>query len=1047
MQAEKFKEVLRQNGIEIRTQGQNEYILCPFHPDKNPSLIINNYNTYCFACNKKYSFYDVLRQYGIKVEKPVDNPEALKHIKLNQILEDYATKSHSRLVELINSPKYSYIKNYLLKERKVSKEVLEQIEDIGVLVKDTQTIEHLEEYKKEYPDQSDNIDKLIKLLSTPDEDVIVFFYRNTNFNITSIKFRNPRLEKRKQFKFWKKGKKTGIFGIKNINTKDKKLLGVEGEFNLFAVKSALPDTNIIAVGSANADFETIKNLVIRFGFEFYYAYDNDEAGFKTVWQLKEYIPAFAFTTTYYNDLDEAYKKLGKKDFIEYLQKELCNVRLFTKNTKQWNDTFYNCENFVIEDDTLYYIKEDTKTKISTTPFLIKEIINKYGVEYLVLVDKFGKTYSFPKELLLNTKKVINLTKEGFNFTTSESKYITKFVSQLLDENVYPVSYINTVELDKNGFLKGDVVLSKQGQIIKEIISFKNDGIWHIKYEDDFIERKLSGYRIINIDVYEHLLTGKKIYEFEYDNLFESYKDNFKSISDFAKKISIDKKQYPKLTLALSNALNKLKTTPVEKRLPDIKYGFYLSEGRILYAGNWQTDTQSIEYLPQAVENLKQFINLFKDKRKSLAVLYSVINSAFAFVRKQLSIEAMIPILAGKGLTGKTTIVEHLLKMYEVYREKSGQSINSYRRLAETVNENGIPVLINECENVLRNQALVDVLKNIGGQDFIAHSDAKKEITFIAYSGLILTTNRIPQTLDTALISRLVPVIYTAEDVIIDKVKFETDSSYKNQILERKRQLQKLSDSFHIIGKAFIQYVLNNSDEILETLKMQARDANSYVETGRQLLLNFLSKFQIDTSFFTLSQCDIIEEITSTEEEDTETRIISDIAKKIREANRLIDSFTRERLQITISVEEKIRQLIFENNTRDLKEILSIVLPDYLIVSTRSDKVVLRKIVMDRLKISLSGGFRALCSQLGFKYASRYGERVGIMDFDTFMNLLKQALMCEGDDEALQIILSNVSFPLFIDDKVFNSKAEFIKFYYSLTDEGKLEIYSKLITSV
>lgn len=160
-------------------------------------------------------------------------------------------------------------------------------------------------------------------------------------------------------------------------------------------------------------------------------------------------------------------------------------------------------------------------------------------------------------------------------------------------------------------------------------------------------------------------------------------------------------------------------------------------------------------------------------------------------------------------------------------------------------------MINECENVLRNQGLVDVLKNIGGQDFIAHSDAKKEITFIAYSGLILTTNRIPPTLDTALISRLVPIIYTAEDVIINKTLFDTDKEYKQKIIDKKHQLQKLSDSFHIIGKALIHYATQNSQEVISIIKSQVRDPNSYIETGRQILLNMLSKYNIDSSFLPL----------------------------------------------------------------------------------------------------------------------------------------------------------------------------------------------------
>jgi len=86
--------------------------------DKNPSLIINDYNTFCFACKRKYSFKEVLEALGIKLPLiETDNPEILKHIKLNQVLEEYCEISHNRLTELLNKSSYSYIKDYLLKKK------------------------------------------------------------------------------------------------------------------------------------------------------------------------------------------------------------------------------------------------------------------------------------------------------------------------------------------------------------------------------------------------------------------------------------------------------------------------------------------------------------------------------------------------------------------------------------------------------------------------------------------------------------------------------------------------------------------------------------------------------------------------------------------------------------------------------------------------------------------------------------------------------------------------------------------------------------------
>jgi len=381
--------------------------------------------------------------------------------------------------------------------------------------------------------------------------------------------------------------------------------------------------------------------------QFYYCYDNDEAGFKSLWEMKDYIPVYAFTTDIYNDLDEARNQIKDyEEFKSYLANILKKARLFKYNTKKWNDEFYNSESFSIEDDILYMIKDDTKIKVSTTPFLITKITNKYGVEYLTLKTK-NSIIEVPKETMLNTKKVM----KGFNFTTAESKYISRFVKELLDENSYPNKYIKTSEITLNGYLHGDVILSRTNNQIKEIISFKEDGIWYIKYSDDFEYKKISGYKITDFDVFEHLLTGKKIYEFEYSNRFESYKDSFKNIDEFTKKIIIDKKLYPKLSLAISTSVSKLKTSNIEKRLPDIKAGFYLSDGKILYAGQWQF-TPEQEYLSEAIKDLQTFISQYPDRRKSLAVLYSVIASMFAFVRKQLGQEAMIPITCRKGTNGK-----------------------------------------------------------------------------------------------------------------------------------------------------------------------------------------------------------------------------------------------------------------------------------------------------------------------------------------------------------------------------------------------------------
>ena len=352
---EKFLEIIKRNGIQTKEVGKNTFILCPFHADKNPSMIINDFTGYCFACEERYNFNDILHKYNIQEKVFIANKEVEKHYKYNEILERYLRKSKEKLIELLNSNKYSYIKNYLLKERNIKKEVLEK-EDIGVLIKDEEIIKSLTDLKKQYKEFEESIDKLLPLINKDDYDTILFFYRNSNYNVSSIKFRNPRLQKRFQFKFWRKGKNTGVWGLKKLTMDKNRILGVEGEFNLLSLKSVLPDTNVIAIGSSNNfDVFTIKDIATKLNLEFYYCYDNDEAGFKVVEELKNHINVYTFTTPFYNDLDEARKKIQNDDeFVRYLKDTIKSARLFKHNTKNWNGIFYSANDFEIKDNCLYY---------------------------------------------------------------------------------------------------------------------------------------------------------------------------------------------------------------------------------------------------------------------------------------------------------------------------------------------------------------------------------------------------------------------------------------------------------------------------------------------------------------------------------------------------------------------------------------------------------------------------------------------------------------------------------------------------------------------
>src|SRR5690606_22537951 len=42
---------------------ENSKCLCPFHEDKNPSMLVNSEFAYCFACGRGWDVFDFLKEY------------------------------------------------------------------------------------------------------------------------------------------------------------------------------------------------------------------------------------------------------------------------------------------------------------------------------------------------------------------------------------------------------------------------------------------------------------------------------------------------------------------------------------------------------------------------------------------------------------------------------------------------------------------------------------------------------------------------------------------------------------------------------------------------------------------------------------------------------------------------------------------------------------------------------------------------------------------------------------------------------------------------
>ncbi len=80
---ERIIEILNNHGKKIDKSGK---LTCMFHDDKNPSMLLNNTNAYCFAEGKVFSFERIAKYYGEELkENQIKNltPELQEEIKLS----------------------------------------------------------------------------------------------------------------------------------------------------------------------------------------------------------------------------------------------------------------------------------------------------------------------------------------------------------------------------------------------------------------------------------------------------------------------------------------------------------------------------------------------------------------------------------------------------------------------------------------------------------------------------------------------------------------------------------------------------------------------------------------------------------------------------------------------------------------------------------------------------------------------------------------------------------------------------------------------------
>lgn len=417
--------------VSLKKMGANYFGLCPFHPDKNPSMSVSNKKKIfkCFSCNTSGNVITFVQKF-----KKISFGEALKEVALasgfsQKEIDDYFNNKNSRNYDphqshfyglnnkandlfqilLFNASNKKYL-DYLLK-RRLSIETIKQF-NLGFCGKDNaKTILYdLITDQNNGNEETFNADDLLKAslinINEQTSDVVDYFYNRITFPIKDkngfiIGFIGRNIDKtdtvkyltsRETFLFHKADVFYNLDQVyhSNINT----LVILEGNIDLISLYEAGLDTSkygiVALMGTAFTtshlnilrQIKSIKNIIL--------CLDNDDAGRKNTLSiglqlLKDGYQLFVVKNdSKYKDINDILVNEGKKQVLDLLSDN-------------------NLTDFFV-----FYIQHIlVSLNLSNTASLVEQI--------LVLIVRYGNSLYWSKYRDL-IAKITGLDQEDLNVT-------------------------------------------------------------------------------------------------------------------------------------------------------------------------------------------------------------------------------------------------------------------------------------------------------------------------------------------------------------------------------------------------------------------------------------------------------------------------------------------------------------------------------------------------------------------------------------------------------------------------------------------------------
>lgn len=513
---EKIEEIAQANDIvdvisgyiEVKKKGKSFVSLCPFHPDKHPSLHISQQKQvyHCFSCKASGNVYTFIQNYekitfveaveklaaraGIELKKNLLRPDHANELtRLFEINKSAAKYFHKNLTDLTGSER-EFVYNYLDK-RKIEKQLITKF-GIGYAPKNWDGL--LSFFREEDIFNNDDIEKA-GLIIRSDKDENKFYDRFRGRLIFPI-FN----ESDKVVGFGARKLYEDDLGGKYINSPESKIYSksrilyglnfakekiryydyvilVEGYMDIVSLSKSGIENTVASSGTALTE-EQVK-LISRYTKNICVLFDSDLAGIKAAKRGIEIILEAGLDLNVVSlpdgeDPDSFINKNGKEEFEKYLNNKKTVIDFISElYIKEGKFETVNDKSGFIKEIIGYIGKIPDKI---VRAFYIKDIARKYSLyesdmrDELEKVIKENKIKSFPKSsLILPQRKNSSKKEKGEEIYQEEMDLLELFING----NEEAIAYLeNNLEID---FIK-----NKEVSVITEY--FLDEYINHGKIE-------------------------------------------------------------------------------------------------------------------------------------------------------------------------------------------------------------------------------------------------------------------------------------------------------------------------------------------------------------------------------------------------------------------------------------------------------------------------------------------------------------------------------------------------------------------------------------